>query len=102
MLRSSKRLRTHEVREILAKGASLRSGDVSGKFLRASGRSRAAVVVSKTTAKGAVVRNRLRRAGYRALKEALPAQGVWAVVFIRSARPTSLALDITNLCSKHT
>ena len=67
MLATLRRLRAHEVREVLKKGASRRSTYLSMKYVASKTSLRSAAVVSKKTAKKATERNRLRRALYRAL-----------------------------------
>ena len=95
MLPKRRRLRAAEVREILRRGRSIRSGPYSVTYL--SGPAAAAVVVSTKVAKTAVLRNRLRRRAYAVLgKVALP--DVQAVFFVRSKEfePAVFAA----LCSK--
>lgn len=100
MLPKSRRLSASEVRTILKAGRSESAGDLSMKFLRHEGPSKAAVVVSTKVAKTAVVRNTLRRAVYRALASHFPPAGVRVVFFVRK---TSVDVDqeIKNLCFKH-
>lgn len=69
MLKKSRRLTASEVRDVIATGAPRRAGHLSMRVVDGPAPLRAAAVVSKKVAKGAVVRNRLRRALYRALKE---------------------------------
>ena len=84
MLAKTRRLRTAEVAEVLKKGRGRRGVVLSVKLLSTNSLFRCAVVVSKKTAKTAVVRNRLRRAVYRALQSAsLPRTG-HAILFVQS------------------
>ena len=73
----------------------MRLSTVSAKYIRAEG-SKAAVVVSKKVAKTAVLRNRLRRAGYAAL--AAPPAGKHIVFFIQKV-PFDKA-ELSSLCLK--
>lgn len=92
MLPKSSRLTSKEVQEVLDKGRSImispsngRKSLISAKFLPTSGTFRAAAVAPKSVAKSAIVRNRLRRAVYRAIA-GFPAQkrrGI-AIFFVRS------------------
>ncbi|MES2007211.1 MAG: ribonuclease P protein component [Patescibacteria group bacterium] len=92
MLKKSSRLSSRDVEEVLKKGISLnvsplkgRNSPISAKFLKVPGTFRAAAVAPKSIAKSAVVRNRLRRAVYRAIA-GLPTPktpGI-AVFFVRS------------------
>jgi ribonuclease P protein component len=92
MLHTRKRLRAHEVREIMAKGRSARAPHLSMKFLNTSQPFRAAAVVPKSLARKAVLRNRLRRALYRALASSpLAAKKISAVFFVRSIPRDALA-----------
>ncbi len=81
MLAKSRRLSASEVRDILKKGAPRRAGHLSARVVSGPSPLRAAAVVSKKVAKGAVERNRLRRALYRALREV--DGGGCAVIFIQ-------------------
>ena len=87
MPRKSRRLSATEVREVLKLGRSKRATYLSMKFLATDTPLQVAVVVSKATAKGAVERNRLRRALYRALPP-LQKSGK-AVIFLQKI-PTTL------------
>jgi RNase P protein component len=105
MLPYSRRLRAAEVRTVIATGRPLgRAAHLSGKFLAAPGPLRSAVVVSKKVAKQAVVRNRLRRAAYRAL-QGVPGHGS-AVFFVTKlpAPPlqSAFAADLKALLAKLT
>ncbi len=96
MLPKNRRLTAPEVRAILQRGRLTRGEGVSCKYV-AAGAPKMAVVVSKKTANEAVMRNQLRRAGYRVLQAtALP--NVHAVFFIttRSFDPGALK----KLCSR--
>ena len=96
MLPKRQRLTAAEVREILTSGRSVRSGTLSAKFISSKER-KAAVVVSTKVAKSAVVRNKLRRAAYDALRPVLPA-GKSAVFFL--LKPALDKDELTALCSK--
>ncbi len=96
MLAKKQRLTAVEVREILKSGRSVRSATLSAKYLRGSG-ARAAVVVSTKVAKSAVERNRLRRAAYRTLREALP-KNIRVVFFLHT--PALNPEELTQLCLK--
>lgn len=94
MLKKTSRLSAVQVREVLKEGRSLRGAGVSAKYLPSS-KGQAAVVVSKSTAKTAVLRNKLRRSAYAALTS-LPRARV--VFFINTAKfdPN----ELQTLCSK--
>ena len=95
MLPKQARLSAAEVREVLKSGRSLRAGALSIKYTKAA-KAKAAVVVSTKVAKRAVDRNRLRRAGYRALAHLPPR--IHAVLFIHEQSFDALAA--ASLCSK--
>ncbi|MES2203123.1 MAG: ribonuclease P protein component [Patescibacteria group bacterium] len=95
MLPKQARLTAEEVREVLTKGRSARASSVSAKFVPAP-TGKAAIVVSTKVAKTAVVRNTLRRRGYKALPTPLPRASV--VFFIQ--RKDFDPADIALLCSK--
>jgi ribonuclease P protein component len=104
MLAKKRRLAAAEVRHVLARGRSSRAMYISLKHLPGTTSLRAAVVVSKAVAKKAVVRNRLRRAVYRAL---MPITGVGEiVVFVQKIPPPPLteafAADLATLLKKST
>jgi ribonuclease P protein component len=81
MLPKKKRLTSHEVRHIIAKGKRLFSTYVSAKIVVVEPFS-AAIVVPKRVAKTAVKRNSIRRALYNALRNSpLPVHGRM-VVFV--------------------
>ena len=88
MLSKTRRLRAAEVREVLARGRG-RGGEVlSVKILPTTSAFRCAVVVSKKLARTAVMRNKMRRAVYRALRgTSLPHTG-HAILFVRSVPKT--------------
>jgi len=96
MLPARKRLAAAEVREILKNGSTVRSGPLVVKY-RTSSRGAAAIVVSKKVANTAVVRNRVRRALYRALGQSLPHAHM--VVMVQKVEPDYSA-HISILCSK--
>ncbi|HVZ76022.1 MAG TPA: ribonuclease P protein component [Candidatus Paceibacterota bacterium] len=96
MIPSRRRLRADEVREVLSRGSTRRAGPFSLKYLETTTVFRCAVVVSKKVAKTAVMRNRLRRAGYRALGAAsLPPTG-HAILFVQSIPPGDLATAFSS------
>lgn len=110
MLRKTRRLRSAEVRAVIAHGKGARHGAISLKYLDNKGFFRAAAVVSKSTAKRAVDRNRLRRALYRALatlstEETHILDNKMIVFFVRSS-PAPLASglreDIRGIIAKLT
>ena len=91
MLPKRARLTTKDVDMVLKNGRSIaislansKNSHISARFLAIPGTFRAAAVAPKSVAKSAVVRNRLRRAVYRAIA-GLPApkQGGIAVFFVR-------------------
>jgi ribonuclease P protein component len=82
MLPKRRRLTATEVKDILARGRSLRAGVLSAKYVTATHPLRVSVVVSKKVAKRAVDRNRARRAVYRALSQ-VDAKGI-AVIFVHT------------------
>lgn len=92
MLSRAHRLRSAEVNEILAQGRPIRGNALSARVLPAKDGLRAAVVVPKSVAKTAVMRNRIRRAAYRELA-GLPAPRPAAAVlfFVRRIPPPPLA-----------
>ena len=96
MLPKKARLGATEVREILKTGRSARVGGVSAKYVEASD-ARAAVVVSKKTAKTAVARNALRRRIYTTLDKTLPSRK--HVVFFIQTNPFKTD-DLVALCSR--
>jgi ribonuclease P protein component len=96
MMPKRAKLTAVEVRAILKSGRSARAGSLSAKFVEGSP-SQAAVVVSAKVAKTAVVRNKLRRAAYAALRRLLP-RGVRAVVFMH--KPLFNPQELAELCSK--
>jgi len=96
MLPKRQRLTAAEVREILKSGRSARTATLSAKFISSKER-KAAVVVSTKVAKSAVMRNRLRRAAYDALRPVLPA-GKSTVLFLH--KPALDKDELISLCSK--
>jgi ribonuclease P protein component len=96
MLSKLSRLSAVEVREILKGGRSARSATLSAKYVRAQG-ARAAVVVSSKVAKTAVLRNKLRRAAYSALRTALP-KNIHVVFFLH--KPLLDPAELQHLCLK--
>ena len=81
MLPKARRLTSAEVREVLKSGRSKRAEYLSMKYIAQPTALRASVVVSKAVAKGAVERNRLRRALYHALSP-IVGSGT-AVIFVQ-------------------
>lgn len=96
MLSKRSRLTALEVREILKRGRSARLGALSVKYMHTTDAG-AAVVVSSKVAKTAVLRNKLRRAAYRALRGALP-KNIHAVFFLHS--PALDPEELKTLCLK--
>lgn len=93
MLKKGARLRAAEVEDALRRGKPLRGRYLSAKVLQnSSGTMRYAAVVQKKLAKGAVGRNRARRALYRALQalDIGPRQSYNAVLFVRVLPPLPL------------
>jgi ribonuclease P protein component len=83
MLPKSLRLSAAEVKEVLAKGKSLKIGPFTAKYLDGRSPLGVAVIVSKKTAKKATERNSLRRKVYLEIEKLpLPPQGALAV-FVR-------------------
>lgn len=104
MLAKRRRLAAVEVRHVLARGRSSRAVYTSLKHVPGTDALRAAVVVSKSLAKKATVRNRLRRAVYRAL---IPLNGTGQIiVFVQKIPPPPLtdafAADLATLLKKST
>ena len=112
MLPSSDRLRTSEVEDVLKRGRGLPSGTyLSAKIFRPEGKSgatiRSAAVVSKKVAMTAVVRNRVRRAVYDAVRvtsgelQATSNTSAQIVFFVRSIPKNNLRTaflsDIKNI-----
>ena len=95
MLPKRSRLSAAEVRQVIKTGRSARGAGISAKYEAASF-PKAAVVISKKVAHGAVERNRLRRLVYRSIPSPLPPARM--VLFVQSAQ-----LDpetVTTLCSQ--
>ena len=88
MLPKRRRLSAEEVREIIAKGRPVRASFLSLKYISGPQALRAAVVVSKKISKKAVIRNRVRRALYRAL-HTMDGKGS-VVVFVQKIPDTAL------------
>jgi ribonuclease P protein component len=86
MISRDRRLRAAEVREVLANSSRARAGALSVRYQATPEPLRAAVVAPKARFKSAVMRNRLRRAVYRALAEVQVARG--RAVFFIDAVPT--------------
>ena len=88
MLKRSRRLRASEVARVIANGAPVRAGWLAARVLggQGTGSLRAALVVPPSVAKGAVLRNRLRRAGYAELATAY-GPDMLAVFFVRTLPP---------------
>ena len=100
MLPKNRRLSAKEVRDVMKRGKGVRGVLVSIKFLQNQGMSKAAVVVSKSVARLAVERNKIRRTVYNVLESALPASGYAAVFFVQKNSPEA-AEEIKKLCLKH-
>lgn len=98
MLSKQARLRAAEVREIIKSGKSLRSSlapHISLKYIKNT-TFRAAIVVSKSIARNAVERNRIRRAAYQALKDVAPVQHVRVVLFVQKLPATPLLTHLRS------
>ncbi len=97
MLAKKARLTSAEVEEVLKRGTPVfiptpkgQKSLISLKFLAVPGKFRMAAIAPKSVAKSAVVRNRLRRALYRALASfPTPKTPGMAVFFVRKL-PSSL------------
>jgi ribonuclease P protein component len=108
MLPKKRRLSSAEVRDVIARGKSVRGTVLSLKYVVNKGFFRAAVVVPKSVAKRAVDRNRVRRALYRTLANLPPPtthilSHTMAVFFVRSVpSPLTPALrdDISAILNK--
>jgi len=88
MLPKRQRLVAAEVRQVLRKGRSNRATFLSYKHLMGPEALRVAVVVSKSVAKKATERNRIRRAVYRTLA---PLSGTgMGVVFVQKIPPSPI------------
>lgn len=84
MLPKRLRLSAAEVKEVLARGKSMRVGAYTAKYLAGRSPLGVAVIVSKKVARKATTRNSLRRKAYRDLASvALPAGGSLAL-FVRN------------------
>lgn len=101
MLPKHKRLSAQGVRDVLKLGRSARGSVLSVKYISGGGPFCAAVVVSKSVAKRAVDRNKLRRAVYHALGlPPTPALGR-AVFFVqKKADISTLTQETAQLCLK--
>lgn len=101
MTPKGRRLRADEVREVLARGRSKRGKFCSLKVLPTTTPFRCAVVISKKVAKTAVLRNRVRRAAYRALARASHPPTGHAILFVQSVPQADLTAvfqsELTNL-----
>ncbi len=99
MLSKSRRLTSNDVTRVLKQGRSKRALFLSMKFLELQTPLRTSAVVSKSVARRAVERNRLRRAVYQALTP-LSGHG-YAVVFVQKIPPEGMSLafkeDIAQL-----
>jgi ribonuclease P protein component len=104
MLPKRRRLSAKEVRDIIAGGSSARATLLSAKYFAGPLPLRTAAVVSKKIAKKAVVRNRLRRALYRALAS-YKGTGL-AVIFVQNipegALTPAFSAELVVLLSKLT
>ena len=101
MFKAARRLRAVEVREVIARGRGRRGVALSLKMMPAAPPFRCAVVVSKKVGKTAVVRNRMRRSVYAALKQtSLPPSG-HAILFVQAVPPenpvSEFASDLKKL-----
>jgi ribonuclease P protein component len=92
MLPKRSRLTSAEVKKVLDSGRGKRGVLLGIKHIPHTGSFKCAVVVSKKLAKTAVIRNRVRRSVYEALrKTSLPASG-HAILFVQ-ALPTEMAAE---------
>jgi ribonuclease P protein component len=82
MLSQNRRLRAKEVEEVLSLGRPVRGGHLSMKFLQKKSPFRLAVVVPKSLARKATLRNKLRRAAYDSFPTLSQRTG-HAVFFVR-------------------
>lgn len=90
MLSKTRRLGVRGVQEVLLRGRGSRGTVLSVKTLATTSPFRCAVVISKKVAKTAVVRNKVRRAVYRALaRTSLPHTG-HAILFVQSVPADNL------------
>ena len=94
MLPRARRLRAAEVRVVMKEGRARRTAHLSMKYLPTQEPLRAAAVVSKSLAKNAVARNRLRRALYRAL--ATRKESGRAVIFVQKMPNGTLSKVFSN------
>lgn len=83
MLPKRRRLDVKEVAEVLKLGRSLSATHLSMKFLTKLTDFKVSVVAPKSLARKAILRNRLRRAVYRAIEPLPPLRG-HAILFIRT------------------
>ena len=83
MLPRTARIGTQGLKEVISTGKSLRTIFLSIKYLSSGESLQCAVVVSKKVAKGAVERNCIRRAVYRALAVHKSGKGGKMVVFVQ-------------------
>ena len=91
MLSRHKRLRASEVDTVLSRGKSIRGGHLSMKFLQNKEPFRLAVIVPKSLARKATLRNKLRRAAYDSIGTSLPPSSKGhALFFVRSIPMTPL------------
>ena len=94
MLPKRERLSAAEVREVLAKGRSVKGTFASAKFLSGGSAHKIAVIVPKSLAHKATQRNRLRRAGYRALRSLTPPLPQGKIVLFVRTEPKNSPLQV--------
>ena len=94
MLPKRRRLTAAEVREVIRKGRSQKANFMSFTYMASSSPMRVAVVVPKSVAKKATMRNRVRRAVYQALT-GLPGTGT-GVVLVRRIPSAPLSAALSN------
>lgn len=106
MLPRKSRIGKKGLAEVLRVGKTLRTTFFSIKYAPSKISLQSAVVVSKKTAKSAVVRNRLRRAAYRALAPHISQKSGRMVLFVQKVPPAPLtpafALDLAPVWEKVT
>lgn len=90
MLSRHKRLRASEVEEVLSLGRSVRGGHLSMKFLQKKELLRVSAVVSKSLARKATLRNKLRRAVYDSIPASASKRTGHAIFFVRAVPQGSL------------
>jgi hypothetical protein len=95
MLPKKNRLDKKLIKEVFLRGNFINTPSLSFKWIKTSGKHAASFIVPKNIAKSAVVRNNLRRKGYRLLVKAwrLFPSGVTGAFVFKSKTATERALD---------